>query len=132
ALEEALKLHQQTLALYEQAGNKMETAYAHGNLANISLLQGSYEQAHSHAQAALVYARQLDASHTLGYSLRVLAYIECEMGFFESAQLHFEEALELSRALHDKSNRVIALDGLARLALAQGRDETESQALFEE
>src|SRR5204862_1990145 len=102
------------------------------NLAGLYSLQSFYEQARSHAQAALAYARRQDAPHALHFSMSTLAAIEYEMGLFESAQPLLEEALQLSRALDNKFNQVNALDGLALLALALRGDEAESQALFEE
>ncbi|HLZ63424.1 MAG TPA: LuxR C-terminal-related transcriptional regulator, partial [Ktedonosporobacter sp.] len=130
-LEEATKLWQQTLAMYEQSGDEKEIALANSALAVHYVGQSSYEQARHHAQTALALARQQGAPHALSFSLRTLAAIELDMGFFERARLLFEEALELSRALNEKEHQVIDLDGLA-LCLAQGEDEAESQATFEE
>jgi non-specific serine/threonine protein kinase len=128
--QESRTLHEQSLALNQEMGNRQGIAEAHCSLGYLALRHGEYVAARTLLEASL-------AAHTdLGYKLGIarardaLGVLALRRGDYDAARAHFEAGLALHRELGNKEGVASALEDLASLAADQNGE--EQAALLEE
>jgi ATP/maltotriose-dependent transcriptional regulator MalT len=124
---------------YDQAVSRMEVALAsylefessdpaiphlisvvYANLGQVSLAQGSVEQAAMHAAEAIRRQRKLGYSWALGDTLRIAGDIAQERGDYEEALAAYRESLLLTNDHGDLRFLTNAFAGIADVAASRG------------
>ena len=95
----------QELAAYEELGDQMYQASAHGNLAEIALRRGDVAAAAHHQKACLALGLELDARALVGFSLIVAARLSASAGRYDVAV-----------TLHARADTILDTIGLALYA----------------
>jgi DNA-binding CsgD family transcriptional regulator len=116
----AESLHQQSLILSQQLGDRAATAQSLANLGHVARALGDTATARTRYAEALEIRREIGDRRGValtGGNLGTLAYIA---GDYELSQEWFEESLAAARAVGDKRVLAGALHHLADLALARG------------
>ena len=106
---------QESLALYQEIGERAGTALALHRLGSIKAFRGQYTEAHElHTESVACY-RQIDDKRGLAYSLMALAGVG--MSLCEESQVHawLEESLALFRMVNNIEGIAWSLFLLARL-----------------
>jgi DNA-binding CsgD family transcriptional regulator/tetratricopeptide (TPR) repeat protein len=116
----AESLHQQSLIMSQQLGDRAATAQSLANLGHVARALGDTATARTRYAEALEIRREIGDRRGValtGGNLGTLAYIA---GDYELAQEWFEESLAAARAVGDMRVLAGALHHLADLALARG------------
>ena len=89
----------------------------------IAHVQGDLNAARSFAQRGVALALALQDDQAVMHCTETMALGELEQGRFAEARRHFEDNLQLSRALKDERGAAVTLGNLAFLALLEGDHE---------
>ncbi len=129
--QQAMRWHQQALALYREVGDKQGIAFALNNLGTQAQYQGDYERARAFLEESLALYRELGDQWGIALVLCNLGLGEAWQGDYERARALFEEYLAISRKLKDKADIALALHNLGDVARYQG-DHRRAMAYLEE
>ena len=106
--------------MFRQTGDRTGEARALGNLGNIALPSGRYQEAVAiHRQALACTARPATRS-ARRRALGNLGLIEERLGRYEQAARHHRQALALAREIGDRDCECVALGNLGDRRLAAG------------
>ena len=136
--ERAAALHQDSLTLRRELGDRSGIATSLHNLSRVRFYQGDRERAVALCEESLGLRRELDDKRGIAMSLNTLGVIARNRGDQTAARSLYEESLGLFRELGDQWGIGLLLNNLARVARDLG-DWTwtadlcaESLALFRE
>ena len=129
--ERATGLHEGSLALYREAGDKWGIAASLFSLANVLVVREEHERARELYREALSLSRELGDPDQYATGLANLGYEYLLDGDHEQATALNEEAAQLYRERGSRGGLVYALDNLAWAALVRG-DHERARALHEE
>lgn len=129
-LQDAIRLHNETLAIYRETGDSAGLATALTSLGELLHYAGDYEHARHCHQSALELAQELNNRHAIAASLDYLGFINRRRGDFALARGQHEESMELSRELGDALGIAGSLDNLGLIFLDQ-RNYQEAMGLFQ-
>ena len=129
-LQDAIRLHNETLAIYRETGDSTGLATTLTSLGELLHYAGDYEHARHCHQSALELARELNNRHAIAASLDYLGFINRRRGDFALARGQHEESMELSRELGDALGIAGSLDNLGLICLDQ-RNYQEAMGLFQ-
>jgi tetratricopeptide (TPR) repeat protein len=118
--ERAMSLQEESLALRLARGDERNAAASRGALGLIALNRGDHVRARVLLEDALKAARHHDDRWGPAVSLTLLGHVELDAGDVETARTLFEESLTLFQALGNPFYVVWCLEGLTRVAAAQG------------
>ena len=127
----ARSLHQESLEIRLELGDRQGMAASYGNLGNVAFEQGDYAQARALQEKRLEIGRELGDRQGNAASLGNLGNVAYKQGDYALAQTRFEESLALQRETGDKRGIAISLLNLGLLAYEQG-DYTAARALYGE
>jgi len=119
-VDEALRLHDQELRVYEELGDKRSYAVALGDIARIRARKGEVDDAlRLHHQVLTVY-EELGDKRSRAIALGDIARIRADRGEVDDAlRLHHQE-LMVYEDLGDKRSRAATLGDIARIRTAKG------------
>jgi predicted ATPase/DNA-binding CsgD family transcriptional regulator/Tfp pilus assembly protein PilF len=129
--ERARALLEESLALYQEVGDRRFVPRALAYLGNLSIDRKDYEQAEELYEKSLALARELGDATSLSLSLVSLGYIFLLDGRHGRAMALFEEAARLSRERRHRGILIIAIDNLGWALLLQG-DHQQAKSYYEE
>jgi DNA-binding CsgD family transcriptional regulator/tetratricopeptide (TPR) repeat protein len=129
--QQAMRWHQQALALYREVGDKQGIAFALNNLGIQAQYQGDYESARAFLEESQALYRELGDKWGIAIVLGNLGLGEASKGNYERARALFEEELALFRELKAKVEIALALHNLGDVARYQG-DNRRAMAYLEE
>jgi predicted ATPase/DNA-binding SARP family transcriptional activator/Tfp pilus assembly protein PilF len=129
--EAARVLHEESLAISRELGDKQGIAWPLHHLGLMASRQGDYETARARHEESLTIWRELDNKGGIGWSLHQLGSVAREQGVYGVARALYEEALAISRELGDKQGIAWSLNDLGKAAYDQG-EYTTAWALHEE
>jgi CHAT domain-containing protein/tetratricopeptide (TPR) repeat protein len=118
-LKKAADLLTQALMAAREAGLRDEEAVQLNNLGKMFREKGDYQEALKHFEMALRIDSQLKSVAGKAYDLRHIGLVKKMLGRLDEAADNLEEALNLSRTVHDRFNEVEVLLGLAKLGLVR-------------
>jgi len=122
--ERAVRLHEQSLALAREFGTTFGIALSIRALADAVLGQGDLRRARMLLEEGLALSRGTENAWGIVRTLASLGSVACEAGEYTQASRLYEESLELGgRRMGLKHTILLCLEGLARIAVAQGRME---------
>lgn len=130
-LQEAIRLHNETLPLQRESGDSAGLAATLTSLGELLHYSGDYENARRCHQSSLEIARELDDRRVIAASLDYLGFINRQMGEFDVARRQHQESMEISRELGNSLGIAGSLDNLGMIALDQQND-PEALSLFRE
>jgi non-specific serine/threonine protein kinase len=122
--ERAVRLHKQSLALAREFGTTFGIAWSIRALADAVRGQGDFRGARMLLEEGLALSRSTENAWGIVRTLASLGSVACEAGEYARASRLYEESLELGgRRMGLKHTILLCLEGLARVAVAQGRME---------
>jgi predicted ATPase/DNA-binding SARP family transcriptional activator len=116
----ARSLHQESLEIRRELGDRQGFAISLGNLGNVAYDQGDYATARSLQEESLEMRRELGDRPGIAQSLGNLGNVAYEQGDYDSARSLQEESLEMRRELGDRQGIAQSLHNLANVAHDQG------------
>src|SRR5215217_1701744 len=129
--QRAARLVQDSLALHQEAGDKLGIAWPLGNLANVAGDRGDHERAKQLYEEGLALSRRLGSAELLGAYLISLGSESLLEGEPERAIALNEEAAELFRKRGRRGGLQHILDNLGRATLLRG-DYERAETLHKE
>ena len=129
--EPARALHNESLALATEAGDRRGIAAAVHGLGNVAALQGDLAAARACFEEALAIGRDLRDDHVAAAALTNLGTVAHNQASFAEARAFYEESLRARRDLGDRHGIAMVVGNLAYLAFQQG-DHAAARALYEE
>jgi predicted ATPase/DNA-binding XRE family transcriptional regulator len=122
--ERAVRLHGQSLALARGFGTTFGIAWSLRALGDSVRGQGDLRRARALLEESLALSRSKEYAWGIARTLASLGNVEYEAGEYARASRLYEESLELGgRRMGLNHTILICLEGLARVAVAQGRME---------
>jgi predicted ATPase/class 3 adenylate cyclase len=128
---QAHALHEESLAIRRELGDKAGIAYSLTSLGLVAQEQSDYASARSLHEESLAIKRELGDKSGIANSLRSLGIAAYEQGDYASARVLFEESLAIEQELGDKSGIANSLINLGNLTYYLG-DYTQARSLHEE
>ena len=120
--EHAVRLHEQSLALAREFGTTFGIAWSLRALADAVREQGDLSHATTLLEESLALSRGKEHAWGIARTLASLGSVAYEAGEYAQASRLYEESLELGgRRMGLKHTILLCLEGLARVAVAQGR-----------
>jgi tetratricopeptide (TPR) repeat protein len=129
--QRAARLVQDSLALHQEAGDKLGIAWSLGNLANVAGDRGDHERAKQLYEEGLALSRRLGSAELLGAYLISLGSESLLEGEPERTIALNEEAAELFRKRGRRGGLQHILDNLGRATLLRG-DYERAETLHKE
>lgn len=124
-------LYEESLAIYQELGDKQGIAAALGNLGATAGHQGDYASARSLLEESLARNREIGDRRGIALALNNVGEIAANQGNYASARSLFEESLTIVRELGDKQNIATALGNLGLVAYLQA-DYASARPLLKE
>ena len=122
--DRAVSLHEQSLVLAREFGTTFGVAWSIRALADAVREQGDLKRARRLLEEGLVLSRGKEHAWNIARTLASLGSVACEAGEYARASRLYEESLELGGRRMGLSHTILlCLEGLARVAIAQGRIE---------
>jgi predicted ATPase len=122
--ERAVRLHGQSLALARRFGTTFGVAWSLRALGDAVRGQGDLRRARALLEESLALSRSKEHAWGIARTLASLGNVEYEAGEYAQASRLYEESLELGgRRMGLNHTILVCLEGLARVAVAQGRME---------
>jgi predicted ATPase len=122
--ERAVRLHGQSLALAREFGTTFGAAWSLRALGDAVRGQGDLRRARALLEESLALSRSEEHAWGIARTLASLGNVEYEAGDYARASRLYEESLELGgRQMGLNHTILVCLEGLARVAVAQGRME---------
>jgi predicted ATPase/DNA-binding SARP family transcriptional activator len=125
--EAALRLLNEALALFTEAGDEAGVALALGRLGNLATSLGQEAQARDYLTRSLDIRRQLRDQRSVGIGLMSLGRLEAAAGRLEAACDLFAEATGVFRASGDRPAMIGAVTRLGELQITLARQEGAGQ-----
>lgn len=117
---QAKMLHEESLALSKELGDKLGMALTLNYFGNISRQQGDYERAKAMSEEALSLCTELEYESGIAWSLNYLASVAFNQGELDRAAMLLEDSLTLFRELEDSRGISATLEELGSVAKYQG------------
>jgi predicted ATPase/DNA-binding XRE family transcriptional regulator len=122
--ESAVRLHEQSLTLARGFGTTFGVAWSLRALGDAVRGQGDLSHARTLLEESLALSRSKEHAWGIARTLASLGSVACEAGEYARASRLYEESLELGgRRMGLNHTILVCLEGLARVAVAQGRME---------
>ena len=128
---QATKMHEESLALFYELGDKLGIGREIEKLGEIAWNQGNYAKAVELHLKSLAIRYEVEDKEGIAGSLGHLGSIARDRGRYRHARALLEESLEASRELGDKTFTAFSLNNLAMVAHLQC-DYAQATSLFEE
>jgi predicted ATPase/class 3 adenylate cyclase len=111
---------EESLALFQEVGNRRLIAFVQSLLGEIHLHQGEPAKAREYTEKSVATFRELEYRIGVAESLISLARVESLQGKLAAARTHYEESWRLLRERDAKELRAVCLEGLGVVAALQG------------
>ena len=96
---EALPIHEQSLGIFQDLGRRHYLAAAQSHLASTKMHLGRYEEAHNHAMACLVLARETDVPFKVEHAQRLLGALALAEGSFAECRGQAQASLAVAEEI---------------------------------
>jgi len=124
-------LHEESLAISRQLGDRTGMARSLNNLGNVAMEQGDVAAARVPHEESLAISRVLADKQGIARSLNNLGIVTREQGDLAAARAMFEESLAISRDQGNQTGIGDSLNNLGNVAYGEG-DHATARLLFEE
>lgn len=116
----ARALHEESLLIWREAGDKSGVAASLNYLGNVAFFQGDLTAARTLHEESLAIRRELGDKRSITVSLNNLAGVARLQGDYAAARMLYEENLAIRRELGDKLGIANTLSNLGMVASFQG------------
>lgn len=127
----ARTLHEESLAIYRELGDKQGIAFVLNGLGHITQEQSDYAAACRFHEESLAIRRELRDKEGIALSLYHLGNTARDQGDYATAKARYEECLTIRRELGDKQGIWAAYHLLGVIAEQEG-DLAQARAIYEE
>jgi predicted ATPase/DNA-binding winged helix-turn-helix (wHTH) protein len=127
----ARALHEESLVIRRELGDRPGIAASLGNLGNVAFNQGDYPAATALQEQSLAIRRELGDRYGIATTLNNLGAVAINQGDYPATRAVLEESLALGRELKNPHSIALSLSNLGHVALNQG-DHPAARALLEE
>lgn len=127
----ARRLHEESLALFQESGDKEGIGWTLRSLGMLARDRKDYATAHELHEESLRLFRELGNEGSVGWALEGLGEMARAQGDYVTAHAHHEASLKIFRALGNKVGMADSLRGLGKVKGVQG-DFPAAHPLFEE
>jgi predicted ATPase/DNA-binding SARP family transcriptional activator len=117
---EAIRLGEESRALYQELGNKKGVATSLRILGLILLTRGDLAEARRYFQESLTLECELGDKRGMAATLHNLANVATSRGDYPEARRFHQESLLIKREIGDKRGIAGSLNGLGQIAIKQG------------
>jgi len=124
-------LHEESLVIRRELGDRPGIAASLGNLGNVALNQGDYPAATALQEQSLAIRRELGDRYGTATTLNNLGVVAINQGDYPASRAVLEESLAISRELGNPHSIALSLSNLGHVALDQG-DHPAARALLKE
>ena len=131
AIDDALALYEEELAIWEELGDRRSRAMTLGDIARIKARRGDIDDALGLHEEELGIYEELGDRRSRSGTLSDIARIKADRGAIDEALALHEEALAIYEELGDRRSRAITLGDIARIKAGRG-DIDEALTLHEE
>ncbi len=121
--ERAVRLHEGSLALAREFATTFSIAWSLRALADAVCERGDLRRARTLLEESLALSRCEEHAWGIARTLASLGSVECEADEYARALRFYEESLDLGRRIGMNLTILRCLEGLTRVAVAQGRME---------
>jgi len=134
----AKKKYEESLAIYQETGNRLSVSSEYDNLGDVVLYLGDLAGARRNYSAALTIYREIGDQNGVALVTLGLGDVFLAQGKHSEAKRRYSEALEICRQLGNRSREAFALSSLARVQRIEGdmpearRNAAEAIAKFQE
>ncbi len=119
--ESARSLMEQALSTVRLMGDKWRISAILDTLGEIAIAEGNYQEAYALCEESLAMCRGMSNNSRIPYKYRNMGYVARLMGNYAEAHRFYSESLNLDITLGNRERILNALDGIARLAAAEGQ-----------
>lgn len=119
-LDGALRMFEETLAIFSHIGNRYRTATSKGNMALVLKARGELDRARQLYEECLALLQELGDRTGVATSLNNIANVYYAQGDLAAAEERFEKALAVYREIGNKSGVALELNNLGTLHLDGG------------
>jgi non-specific serine/threonine protein kinase len=127
----ARALHEESLVIRRELGDRPGIAASLGNLGNVAFNQGDYPAATALQEQSLAIRRELGDRYGTATTLNNLGAVAINQGDYPASRAVLEESLAIGRELGNPHSIALSLSNLGHVALDQG-DHPAARALLEE
>jgi predicted ATPase/DNA-binding winged helix-turn-helix (wHTH) protein len=127
----ARALHEESLAILRELGDRFGIAVSLNNLGNVACGQSDYLAGRAMYEQSLAIYRELGDRYGIATSLSNTGSEAVNQGDYPAATALLKESLAIHRELGDRSGIALSLSNLGHVALNQG-DHPAARALYEE
>jgi len=124
-------LHQESLSIYREIGDREGMSYALNNLGIVAKQQADYTSARAYYEESLAIHREMGNWWAIAGSLNNLGIVAKQQADYTSARALYEEALVINRQIGNRAWEAANLNGLGGVAYCQG-DYAAARTLLEE
>ena len=114
----ARELHEESLAIRRELGDRRGIASSLGNLGNVAYAQGHYPFSRALFEESLAISRDVGDRQGIGFSLGTLGNVAAAQGDNASARAFFKQSLAIRLELGDRWGIAEVLEGLSYVAFA--------------
>jgi predicted ATPase/DNA-binding CsgD family transcriptional regulator len=125
-------LCQESLALFQELGNRPGVAFSLHLLGAVAWTRGDAATGHSLLEQALAIFREIDSKDNIAWSLYLLGLFHGIRGEYTRAYSLFEESLALHRQMWHKRGIAFSLIHMAQLLFVSQKDQPTAETLLEE
>ena len=130
-VDEALRLHTERLAIFEELGDKQQCAVALGDIAHIRAAQGEIDEALRLYHQELTVYEEFGDKRARAVTLGDIANIRAMKGEVDEALRSYHQELTVYEELGDKRSRALTLGFIARIRAEKGEIDEALRLLME-
>ena len=119
-VDEALKLHQEMLTVFQALGDQRSRAVTLGDIAHIKVDKGEVDEALKLHQERLTVFQALGDQRARAVTLGDIARIKVDKGEVDEALKLHQDRLTVFQALGDQRERAVTLGDIARIKVSKG------------
>ena len=120
-VDQALRMHQEEMKIYEELGDMRSRAVTLGDIARILTDKGQVDQALRMHQEEMKIYEELGDTRSRAVTLGDIARILTAKGQVDQALRMHQERLNINEALGDTRSRAVTLGDIARILTAKGQ-----------
>ncbi|MHB0997608.1 MAG: tetratricopeptide repeat protein [Armatimonadota bacterium] len=121
--EEALEIHEQSLSIFKEIGDRHGEAVSIGNIGNVYHELGRYEEALEIHEQSLSIFKEIGNRQGEAASIGNIGNIYYELGRNEEALEKHEQSLSIFKEIGDRQGEAVSLGSIGRVHCALGRYE---------
>ncbi|MCW4026061.1 MAG: tetratricopeptide repeat protein, partial [Candidatus Bathyarchaeota archaeon] len=129
--DKAIRHYRESFKINEKIRNDKEKTFNLENLSEVCRKTGDHSGALEYGRKGLKLASAIDFTERVGRILKDLGVTHFEMGEYQEAYAHFQQAREVAERIKDRELQILVLIALTGLRIVLNDRETATQLLEE-